>query len=498
MGGVFAAAGGFVLGCAAVLGAASPLLADGEDGLKDEVQALKRRVEEQDRRLREMSGSAMTRDEVTSAVDRYLASNPSPILVGGDEAAGSAGFPLGKHPFLKQGPNRLDIGLREQVRYESFLYSTDGVGTLKSPANTLSGEEPRDRSAFEVERMVLTFEGSVFCEDLTFQFQWNLDSDGGTGVEKRAEWLDWKYAGEHHVRAGNDKIPFGWEENTSSGALAFVDRNLASRAFSLGWDTGVSLWGRFGDCEHPKRFWYRAMVANGEGNGGQTNVFSADAFDTFSDQVLLAGALEWNITCRDWKWDEVDLRDCEGRNRLDASLGVSAYHENDDDASLSAPGGLAVKAPGPLERTGLNAWFRAQWRGWSFQSEWFSRHVSFTRGSASPDQDDSGFYAQLHHRFGDSPWGLGAKYAVVWADDDTYDSAVVGGSPVDLDPTMSEFGVVVNYFFWDHLNKLSLDASWVRENSGVSSSSTGYLVDPAKGVVVEDGLLLRLQWQISL
>ena len=26
--------------------------------------------------------------------------------------------------------------------------------------------------------------------------------DGGSGVEKRDEWLDWRYAGDHHVRTG--------------------------------------------------------------------------------------------------------------------------------------------------------------------------------------------------------------------------------------------------------------------------------------------------------
>ena len=480
-------------------GVAAGRAAADEGPLSSEVEALRQRLESQDRRIRELEGSSATQDEIASAIDRRLSSGGSPVLVGGDKAAGSAGFPLGKHPFVRQGPNKLDVGLRMQARYEAFLYSDDAVGTLKSPPGTLSGEEPRDRSGFEIERMLLTFEGTVFCEDLGYYFQWNFDSDGGTGVEKRFQYLDWKYAGEHHVRAGNDKIPFGWEENCSSGTLAFVDRNLASRAFSMGWDTGVSLWGYFGDCECPKRVWYKAMVSNGEGNSGQFSVFS-DAFDTWSDQPLLSAALEWNLSkgCKDWKWDEVDHRGCEDRGRLDASLGVSGYYENDDDASLSAPGGLAVKASGPLERSGLNAWFRAQWQGWSLQTEVWQRSIDFTAGSASPDQDDSGWWGQVHYRFADSPWGVGAKYAIVWADDDTYDSTVVGGSPVDLDPTMSEFGLVVNYFFWDHLNKLSFDASWVQDNAGVSSSSTGNLVDPAKGVVVEDGLLLRLQWQIAL
>ena len=56
----------------------------------------------------------------------------------------------------------------------------------------------------------------------------------------------------------------------------------------------------------------------------------------------------------------------------------------------------------------------------------------------------------------------------------------------------------MNYFFWDHNHKISADATWVSDNSAVNSSSPGYLASPAAGVVVEDGLLLRIQWQLQL
>ena len=68
---------------------------------------------------------------------------------------------------------------------------------------------------------------------------------------------------------------------------------------------------------------------------------------------------------------------------------------------------------------------------------------------------------------------------------------------VTVNDTITEFGVVVNYFFYDHSNKVSADVTWVQDNSAVRSSSAGYLVDPTKGVVVEDGVNLRIQWQIN-
>ena len=79
--------------------------------------------------------------------------------------------------------------------------------------------------------------------------------------------------------------------------------------------------------------------------------------------------------------------------------------------------------------------------------------------------------------------------ASVWADDDYYKGV--------LKDRMSEYGLVVNYFVWDHANKTSLDVSRVVDNGGVSATSPGYMVSATKGVVLEDGWMLRLQWQVN-
>ena len=476
---------------AAMAAWAAPARADGND---DDLAALRRRVEAQERRIRELEGSRQTSDEVEAAVAAYLAgSSGAAVPVGGAEG-GKAGFPMGGAPFISEGPNKISFHVRNQVRYEAFLYSDDAVGTVGSPPSTLSDAAPRDRSGFEIERLYLGVDGSVFCPDLTFNLTLNLDSDMGSGVEKEFCWIDWKYAGEHHVRAGTDKVPFTYEEQNSSAALAFVDRALYTKAFALDSDTGVMLWGNFGPCDAPKQFLYRVMASTGEGpTHSAGSVFSTDAFDTYSDQLLFSGLLEWTITGKDWKWDEVDHRPCDERCRFEASLGVCAYHEDDDDTSEKSPG-LALRSTGPLERTGLAAWFRARYQGWTLVAEAGMRRVEYSSGA--PDQQDSGAEVTIHHRFAESNFGLGVRAGMIWLDD-AYDSLTVGNSTVAIEDTISELGFVVNYFFWDHGNKLSADVSWVQDNSAVRSSSAGYLFDPSKGVVVEDGLLIRVQWQLN-
>ena len=62
---------------------------------------------------------------------------------------------------------------------------------------------------------------------------------------------------------------------------------------------------------------------------------------------------------------------------------------------------------------------------------------------------------------------------------------------------IKEVAFVVNYFFWDHNNKISWDVTWVKDNSGVNTSSAGYMFGASRGVIIEDGIMMRIQWQIN-
>lgn len=487
---------------AAAVATAGAARADDTD-LRAELEALKRRVAEQERALRTLDASAPSQDELQAAVASYLATAPAVAYVGGDEG-GKAGFPLGKKPFIEQGPNKLEIGARWQVRYSAFLYSDDAIGTVSdgaTPPNfSVSDAAPRDRSGFELERLLLDFGGTIFCKDISFLMQFDFDADSGSGLNKRFAYIDWKYSGEHHVRAGSDRSPFGYEPCNSSGALAFVDRSIASTAFDIGWSTGLTAWGYFGPCDCPKQFMYKVSVGNGEGRSdqeggtGQGSVFNRDAMDTYSDNLLFSGMFEWVITCNEYKWDEVDSRDCDKRCEFQAAVGASAYYENDDDSQHGSWGNLAVRSTGRAERTGLNAWFRMQYQGFSFVAEGYQRAIEYSSGAL--DQVDQGVHALLHYRFADSNWGLGVRGGMIFLDDN-YSAIAVGAGAVPIEDTISEFGVVVNYFFWNHNHKLSLDVNWVQDNSGVNTSSAGYMFGVNRGVVVEDGVMLRVQWQVA-
>ena len=197
----------------------------------------------------------------------------------------------------------------------------------------------------------------------------------------------------------------------------------------------------------------------------------------------------------------MDSRSCDDRACLNASVGVCAMYEDDNDAQHKSFG-LALRNPNDrLNRSGYGAWFRAQWNGWSLEAEFDERSIDYTRkadGSkeTAPDQNDYGVEATLHYRFAESNWGVGAKAGIIWLDKH-YRTVTIGTDSVRLADTISEFGFVVNYFFWDNNNKLTADLTWVEDNSGVSTTSAGYMVGASRGVVVEDGLMFRIQWQLN-
>ncbi len=500
-----------VAGALALAGFAGQARAD-DATVMNELDAMRQRLADQDRKIRELEGTSFTQDEMTSTVDRYLRATPTNVLVGGGGADGSAGFPLGKKPFIKEGPNKVEFIFRNQVRYSAFLYSDDAIGTLADTGNPVSDSAPRDRSGFEIERMYFGVQGTVFCEDFTYKLELNFDSDTGiSGVERNYMYLDFKYIsvnGEHHVRAGSDKVAFNFEENVSSGALAFVDRSIVSKAFDNGsFTNGVALWGYFGDqCEHPKNFFYKIQAGNGEGRENRSgSVFNTDAFDTFSDQLTFAGMFEWNITGNEWAWEEIDHRPCDKRCDFNASLGIQAVYSNDDDLKKDGYGALALRSSGRTDLIEYGAWFRAQKNGWSLLVEWMQREVDYQLTSAglpstAKTQTDSGAQATVHYRLAESNWGFGLRYGVIWLDDDysTLTSGPAGNSTtITYEDSITEYGFVVNYFMWDNGNKITADVNWVNDNSGVNTSSAGYMFGATRGVLVEDGVYLRLQWQIQ-
>ena len=126
---------------------------------------------------------------------------------------------------------------------------------------------------------------------------------------------------------------------------------LVTKAFALDSDTGVMLWGRFGDaCDCPKRFLYKVSVRRERASPTRrapcsTPTRSARTRTSSSSRAWPSGTSP-AATGRSTRWTTAPARSAAGSTRASVS---AAYYENDHDAS---PKGLGMRArlEGPLDR----------------------------------------------------------------------------------------------------------------------------------------------------
>lgn len=101
-------------------------------------------------------------------------------------------------------------------------------------------------NGFEITRMKVEFAGNAISKDLTYNFRWNFDSDGGSPTLENA-WVQYQFSDNMSFRVGQFKDPVWHEENVSSKYQLAVDRSLLNEVLGGGqtdYIQGVALnWG---------------------------------------------------------------------------------------------------------------------------------------------------------------------------------------------------------------------------------------------------------------
>ncbi len=97
-----------------------------------------------------------------------------------------------------------------------------------------------DWSKFELKRIKLNFNGYAFTKDLTYKITYNLNV--ANALEET--YLNYRLIDEAQIRFGQDKVQFGRQWITPSGANQFVDVSPVTTAFAPLYDTGISINGK--------------------------------------------------------------------------------------------------------------------------------------------------------------------------------------------------------------------------------------------------------------
>jgi hypothetical protein len=345
----------------------------------------------------------------------------------------------------EDGANKINIGGRIQARYTNTDYD--------------SARGKDDSSDFEAKRVRVHLKGHVF-DDVKYKFQADF-GDGRSGDNLKDAVLTYARHSEAQVSVGQFKTRLGHQEYTSSGKQQLVDRNIATKAFDVGRDIGAMLHGELAD----NKFEYNLGIFNGEGEGGSNK----------NDGHLLVGRISFQPLGK-FGYSEGDLK--RGDNRLIFSLGAAT---NDDlidsfsDKGDADGDGDTSESVGTLEDIEtFVATFGFRGNGVYLMGEYFWQDSDTTSlwsdldgalSNTTTNVDSEGWYFQIGYLF-PHDWELAARYALV--DPDTRLS----------DDEETEFILGFNKFFMGvgHSLKLSLDLSWLEEETGPGTTYDDFRV----------------------
>ena len=137
-------------------------------------------------------------------------------------------YKLGKGMTFTSADDKFQLSIGSQLQFRYTLFDGDRSATT-------------DYSKFELRRIKLNLNGYAFTKDLAYKATYNF----GTNLLEET-YLNYKlFCGdEAQVRVGQDKVPYGRQWITPSGANEFVDVSNATTAFVPLYDTGVAINGK--------------------------------------------------------------------------------------------------------------------------------------------------------------------------------------------------------------------------------------------------------------
>jgi phosphate-selective porin OprO/OprP len=290
----------------------------------------------------------------------------------------------------------------------------------------------------EIRRARLKIEGHVFSPKIGFYFEHELSGDHPL-LDLR---LDLEVHDGLQMRIGQYKILYNRERVDSSGQQQFVERSIATYAFTLDRQIGATIakqWGKGSRADN----WLMLSVVDGDG---------IDPGARSSDPMFV-GRWQWHFLGEALPFSQSDLK---FRSAPAATIAFGGSHGRGPYTRFSSSGGgqLDGFTQGGEERYTLKQWlqeFAWHYAGMSLQQEFHVKKIS--DHETSTESTLTGGYAQFgkawRARWDDHPvtWELALRLARVdWE------------TPVP-DRTQDEVTVVANLFFAGHNNKLSFDVS---------------------------------------
>ncbi len=368
------------------------------------------------------------------------ASKPKPIEVGYDDGIEIA---------TKDGNTRFHIEWRAQLRYEDLDAGSHPDGAIE------------DIDEFSINRARFKLGGHVYRPWLRVYTEYDIE--GGRLLDLRFELAR---SPKVMLRVGQYKVLYNRERVDSSGNQQFAERSIATRAFTIDRQQGLTLRGRlFEGSRADSRYAIGVFTGTGRGGDGDSD-----------DHPLYTSRWQWNFLRRDLGFSQSDIR---RREKPAASLAVAAASNRSRFTRFSSSGGGQLDGfdegeSGQYDIDQAMVELALKWRGLSIQSELHRKEIDDRVADTRTDLD--GYYAQVGCfpseviRGFPEPLELAARYARVRREGDRGRSG-------------DESTLAGNWFFHGHRNKLTADLS--------------YLQTFADGPGDVSEWRVRLQWDVS-
>ncbi len=369
-------------------------------------------------------------------------------------------YKLGKGATFTSQDDKYQLSVGSQMQLRYTMLDKDRSGG--------------DSSKFELRRIKLSLNGYAFTKDLTYKITYNL---GGNALEET--FLNYRLIDEAQFRIGQDKVQFGRQWITSSGANQFVDVSAATTAFVPGYDTGININGKVAGG--------LVYYSVGGYNGSGQNTFRDARDNAFAARIAVN-------PLGDMAYSEADL-DCSKKPLV--SVGSSFYRNTLNGTSdteskgvgfikstagwfglgrgLSTAGNLvATTEPIDFNTAEVDAAFK--WLGFSAQAEYFWAQAD---GQTSKNiARAQGYYVQAGYFVIPSKLEIAARYSYLDPNRDVSNDH------------LAETTGAISWYINKHNLKIQADYSNIHKQGRIASTGAGVGASPT------DDQQARLQVQL--
>lgn len=344
-----------------------------------------------------------------------------------------------------------DRSFSSKVNVRSQLRFTSPFQSAPRKESHLNAEDDLD---FRFRRARFKMDGHIGASWITYKYEHDLV--GGNLLDLRfdvgPEWMK--------VRFGQWKADYSRERMDSSGKQQFVERSIVNRQFTIDREKGMELLGRLGKGSRMDSQYF-VGVFTGQGRGVfRDRRVPRDAAD---GHPMWLARYQWNALGGGVSLSQSDLEKL-AEPRL--SLAVATTGNKSSYTRFSSGGGSQLDGfeagvPGQysLRQYLLEAVFRQ--RGFSYQQEFHWKrvddNVNIRRTNMRGSYMNAGYFFNEIYSKVPRQLELAGRYAFV-------DPQTSGSNDM-----IHEVGVVANWFFSGHRDKLSFDVSrysLMTENDG--------------------------------